>query len=153
MSSNHSRSEYMPSEYRIGEEKLESVLGPLEAHVMETIWEMRRPVSVREVYEKLRRERKIAYTTVMSTMDALFKKGLLDRKITRGRGGLLYVYWPRLSKEEVERSVVKHVIDSLLRNFGNSVTSYLIEVATSDKEKIKAFRKLFESIEKEKKDK
>ena len=149
MSSNNSRSDYMPSEYRISEEKLESVLGPLEAHVMETIWEMKKPVSVRAVYEKLRRERKIAYTTVMSTMDTLFKKGLLNRKITKGKGGLLYVYWPKLSKEEVERSIVKHVIDSLFRNFGNSVTSYLMEIAASDKEKIKAFKKLFESIERE----
>jgi len=149
MSSNNSRSDYMPSEYRISEEKLESVLGPLEAHVMETIWEMKKPVSVRAVYEKLRKKRKIAYTTVMSTMDTLFKKGLLNRKITKGKGGLLYVYWPKFSKEEVERSIVKHVIDSLFRNFGNSVTSYLMEIAASDKEKIKAFKKLFESIERE----
>ena len=149
MSSNNLRPDYMPSEYRISEEKLESVLGPLEAHVMETIWEMKKPVSVRAVYEKLRKKRKIAYTTVMSTMDTLFKKGLLNRKITKGKGGLLYVYWPKLSKEEVERSIVKHVIDSLFRNFGNSVTSYLMEIATSDKEKIKAFKKLFESIERE----
>ena len=149
MSSNNSRSDYMPSEYHISEEKLESVLGPLEAHVMETIWEMKKPVSVRAVYEKLRKKRKIAYTTVMSTMDTLFKKGLLNRKITKGKGGLLYVYWPKFSKEEVERSIVKHVIDSLFRNFGNSVTSYLMEIATSDKEKIKAFKKLFESIERE----
>ncbi|MCD6443496.1 BlaI/MecI/CopY family transcriptional regulator [Candidatus Bathyarchaeota archaeon] len=116
---------------------------------MEIVWEMKAPVSVRMVYEKLRKERKIAYTTVMSTMNTLFEKGLLDRKIVRGRGGLLYVYWPKLSKEEVERSVVKQVIDSLMRNFGNSVTSYLVEITASDKEKLKVFKKLFESLERE----
>jgi len=139
----------MPSDYRISGRKLETILGPLEARVMEIVWEMKTPVSVRMVYEKLRKERKIAYTTVMSTMNTLFEKGLLDRKIVRGRGGLLYVYWPKLSKEEVERSVVKQVIDSLMRNFGNSVTSYLVEITASDKEKLKVFKKLFESLERE----
>jgi len=139
----------MPSDYRISGRKLETILGPLEARVMEIVWEMKTPVSVRMVYEKLRKERKIAYTTVMSTMNTLFEKGLLDRKIARGRGGLLYVYWPKLSKEEVERSVVKQVIDSLMRNFGNSVTSYLVEITASDKEKLKVFKKLFESLERE----
>ncbi|RLI28591.1 BlaI/MecI/CopY family transcriptional regulator [Candidatus Bathyarchaeota archaeon] len=149
MFSSNSTADYMPSDYRISGRKLETILGPLEARVMEIVWEMKTPVSVRMVYEKLRKERKIAYTTVMSTMNTLFEKGLLDRKIVRGRGGLLYVYWPKLSKEEVERSVVKQVIDSLMRNFGNSVTSYLVEITASDKEKLKVFKKLFESLERE----
>jgi len=80
----------------------------------------------------------------MSTMNTLFEKGLLDRKITKGRGGLLYVYWPKRTRQEVERSAVKRVIDSLIRNFGDSVTSYLAEMASSDDEKIEPFRKLFE---------
>jgi len=149
MFSNNSEADYVPSDYRISGEKLETILGPLEARVMEIIWEMKTPVSVRAVYEKLRKERKIAYTTVMSTMNTLFEKGLLDRKITKGRGGLLYVYWPKLSKEEIERSVVKQVINSLMRNFSNSVTSYLMEITASDKEKLKALKKFFESLERE----
>ena len=142
--------DYMPSDYHIDGNRWEAILGPLEAEVMETIWGIKTPVRVRGVYEKLREERKIAYTTVMSTMNTLFEKGLLDRKIAKGRGGLLYVYWPRLSKEEIGRSVVKHVINSLVKNFGNSVTSYLMEITGSDEEKLKAFMKLFESLEREK---
>jgi len=137
--------EYMPFDYHVGGDRLETILGPLEAEVMNTIWGMKTPVRVREVYEEIKKERKIAYTTVMSTMNTLFEKDLLDRKITKGRGGLLYVYWPKLSKKEIQRSVVKHVIDSLVKNFGNSVTSYLVEITASDEEKLKAFKKLFES--------
>lgn len=124
---------------------MEAIFGTLEAKVMSKIWEMRTPVRVREVYEKLKKEKKIAYTTVMSTMNTLYEKGLLDRKITKGRGGLLYVYWPKRSRQEIERSTVKQVIDSLIRNFGDSVTAYMVEMATSDDERITAFRKLFES--------
>lgn len=137
--------DYVPSHYNADSKHLEAIFGTLEAKVMKKIWEMRTPVRVREVYEKLKREKKIAYTTVMSTMNTLFEKGLLDRKVTRGRGGLLYVYWPKCTRQEIERSTVKQVIDSLIRNFGDSVTSYLYEIATSDDENIKAFRKLFES--------
>ena len=146
-----SEGDYLPSDYRADGKHLEAIFGTLEARTMNAIWGMRTPVRVREVYERLKRERKIAYTTVMSTMNTLYEKGLLDRKITKGRGGLLYVYWPKLSRQEIERSTVKKVIDSLIRNFGDSVSAYLVEMAASDDERIIAFRKLFESrLEKEK---
>jgi predicted transcriptional regulator len=139
-----SEDEYTPSDYRADGEHLETILGTLEAKVMNTIWGMQTPVRVRDVYERLKKEKKIAYTTVMSTMNTLFEKGLLDRKITKGRGGLLYVYWPKRTRQEIERLAVKKVIDSLIRNFGNSVTSYLAEMTASDDEKIEPLRKLFE---------
>jgi len=134
--------DYAPSDYRADGEQLEAILGSLEAKVMGTVWGMRAPVRVREVYEKLKREKKIAYTTVMSTMNTLFEKGLLDRKITKGRGGLLYVYWPKRTRQEVERSTVKQVIDSLIRNFGDSVTAYLVEMTASEGDKAKPFRRI-----------
>ncbi|MGQ9515026.1 MAG: BlaI/MecI/CopY family transcriptional regulator [Thermoproteota archaeon] len=137
--------DYLLSEYRADGKHLETIFGTLEAKVMNTIWSLRTPVRVRDVYERLKKEKRIAYTTVMSTMNTLFEKGFLDRKITKGRGGLLYVYWPKKTRQEVERSAVKRVIDSLIRNFGDSVTSYLVEIATSDEDKIETFRKLFES--------
>lgn len=139
-----SNEEYIPAEYQLEGKHFEAVLGPLETRVMQTIWQMKTPVRVREVYEKLRNERKIAYTTVMTTMNTLFEKGLLDRKVGKGRGGLLYLYWPKHRKEDIEKSVVKHVIKSLMENFGDSVTAYLMEFATSDDEKMKTFKKLFE---------
>ena len=70
---------------------LEVILGPLEADVLNVIYEIGKPIKVREVYEKMKEGRKIAYTTVMSTMNTLHEKGILDRKVTEGKGGLLYV--------------------------------------------------------------
>ena len=52
------------------------MLGPLEIRVMEVLWTAGQS-SVRDVVEKL--ERKLAYTTVMTTLDRLFKKGMLDQ--------------------------------------------------------------------------
>jgi predicted transcriptional regulator len=59
-------------------------LGELEEAVMTRVWRWNRPVTVREVLEDLQHSRSIAYTTVMTVMDNLRRKGWLRRK-TEGR--------------------------------------------------------------------
>jgi predicted transcriptional regulator len=71
-------------------------LGQLEAVVMQRLWSSDRPVAVREVLEDLRHDRTIAYTTVMTVMDNLHRKGLLTRE-TDGRA---YRYQPARSREQ-----------------------------------------------------
>lgn len=56
-------------------------LGELEAVIMDRLWSWARPVTVREVLEDLQRSRTIAYTTVMTVMDNLYKKGILAREL------------------------------------------------------------------------
>ncbi|MGV9317081.1 BlaI/MecI/CopY family transcriptional regulator, partial [Streptomyces sp. NPDC003691] len=56
-------------------------LGDLEDAVMTRVWRLDRPVTVREVMLELRRERSIAYTTVMTVMDKVHRKGLLRREL------------------------------------------------------------------------
>nr|WP_307846348.1 BlaI/MecI/CopY family transcriptional regulator [Actinospica durhamensis] len=69
--------------------------GELESVVMERIWRLGRPVVVRDVYEDLKAERAIAYTTVMTVMDKLHSKGWLRRE-SRGRA---YEYEAVAAKE------------------------------------------------------
>jgi predicted transcriptional regulator len=133
-----SNDDYAPSGYRPDAKDLEAILGPLEADVLSAVYQIGKPVRVREIYEKMKGERKIAYTTVMSTMNTLYEKAILDRKVTEGRGGLLYVYWPKMSRSEIERSAVKHIMDSLVKNFGEAVTSYLVEMKTKEPNEKKA---------------
>jgi predicted transcriptional regulator len=72
------------------------VLGPLELQVMGVVWSHGES-SVRDVVEKL--DSRLAYTTVMTTLDRLFKKGLLERrKLDRA-----FVYTASLSSQEWER--------------------------------------------------
>jgi predicted transcriptional regulator len=116
------------SQYNIEGKALEAFLGPLEANIMEAIWASKKtPITVREIHAALNKTKKIAYTTVMSTMDRLFDKSLLERKIEKGRGGLYYVYWPKLEKRNFQKSAVREVLASLIGNFGEAVTSCLIE--------------------------
>ena len=72
------------------------MLGPLEIQVMEVVW-AGDECSVRDVVEKL--ESKLAYTTVMTTLDRLYKKGLLDRR----KSERAFLYSPRLSSQDWER--------------------------------------------------
>lgn len=71
-------------------------LGELEKLVMDRMWSWDHPVAVREVLEDLQRERTLAYTTVMTVMDNLHRKGVL----TRQKDGRAYRYRPTQSREQ-----------------------------------------------------
>jgi predicted transcriptional regulator len=125
------------SQYNIEGKELEAFLGPLEASVMEAVWTCKRkPMTVREIHEVLKKDKKLAYTTIMSTMNRLHEKGILDRRIEKGKGGLYYVYWPVLEEKNFKESAIREVIKSLVSNFGGLATNALIEETTSkNKEK------------------
>lgn len=82
-------------------------LGKLEREIMDEVWN-RKEVSVR-VVETAFGER-IAYTTIMTTLDRLYKKGLLKRR----KESRAFLYSPRYSPEELERGVTEDVISTLL---------------------------------------
>ena len=73
-----------------------SMMGHLESDVMEILW-ARGESSVHDVVDQLARP--LAYTTVMTTLDRLYKKGLLARR----KADRAFVYMPRQSRAEWER--------------------------------------------------
>jgi predicted transcriptional regulator len=80
--------------------------GDLEAVIMELVWEHGRSVTVRDLFDELRQERPIAYTTVMSTMDNLHRKGWLDRV----KDGKAYRYTPTASREEYSARLMREAL-------------------------------------------
>jgi predicted transcriptional regulator len=68
--------------------------GELEAVIMDRLWEWGRPVLVREMVDDLRRDRPLAYTTVMTVMENLHRKGWLRRE----REGRAWRYEPTSSR-------------------------------------------------------
>ena len=136
------------SQYNVEGKQLEAFLGPLESSILEIIWcSKKRPITVREVLEVLKKKKPIAYTTVMNTMDRLYEKGLLDRQIEKksNKGMYLhYVYWPKLEEQNFKEAAVRQVLDSLIDNFDEMVTSCLIEKAA----KADKLRVLKEKIDK-----
>ena len=108
--------------------------GELEADIMDRIWN-RGPaaVTVREVFDELVEERRIAYTTVMSTMDNLHTKGWLERD----RDGRAYRYWPRLNREQHTAQLMREALDGGGRS--DLVLSYFIEqIDPQDSDRLRA---------------
>ena len=87
------------------------MLTPLELDIMKAVWRSR-PITVRDVQESIRPERKLAYTTVMTIMDRLYHKGFLSRTL-RSR---THYYEPAIDYTDVRDEAV----DSLIRNFFGS---------------------------------
>jgi predicted transcriptional regulator len=82
-------------------------LGTLERKVMEVVWRSAGDLSVREVHEQLRQS--VAYTTVMTTLDRLFKKGLLSR----AKDGKAYRYSSAVARHELTVQLVSNLVDDI----------------------------------------
>ncbi len=82
------------------------VFGDLETLVMDRLWAAGGSGTVREVLETLQRDRAIAYTTVLSTMDNLHRKGHL----TREREGKAYRYRTALTHAEHTAGLMRHAL-------------------------------------------
>jgi predicted transcriptional regulator len=80
--------------------------GDLEAVIMHRVWEQDGPVTVRDLFDELRQERAIAYTTVMSTMDNLHRKGWL----ARAKDGKAYRYTATASREEYSARLMQEAL-------------------------------------------
>lgn len=110
---------------------LKKVLGELEADIMEICWQCEK-ATVRDVYEKLRTQREIAYTTVMTIMSRLSEKKLL----TKEAQGNAYIYATALSKLEFTKQVVGEVLDGLLADFAEPAISHFVDrMSNSEDEK------------------
>ena len=83
------------------------ILGPLEVEVMEIVWASG-ATNVREVSRRMRRE--LAYTTVMTTLDRLYKKGLLERETSERA----FVYSPRVSRQDWDRQRAGEMMSGFL---------------------------------------
>jgi len=85
---------------------LEWCFGPLEVEVLEALWKRPGGASVRALRDDFPGS---AYTTLMTTLDRLYKKGALDRD----RAGRAYVYHPRCGRSELESRLAREAFDLL----------------------------------------
>ena len=98
-------------------------LGDLEAAVIGSVVRIGK-ASARQVAADLEPSRGLAYTTISTTLDRLFRKGLLARDEAIGRGGSRYIYRVH-SEDKIKGRVVKGFVDRLIVAFGPSVISTL----------------------------
>lgn len=107
-----------------GRDPLRTALGRLEREVMDVIW-TGDALTVRDVQTRL--SRTVAYTTVMTTLDRLFKKGFVQRS----RAGRAFVYRAAGTRADVEAAVASGLLSGLLaQNSGaaGALLSNLVDV-------------------------
>jgi predicted transcriptional regulator len=116
--------------FKSSREIFEGSLGVLEREVMNVVW-AEGEISVREACARLGSS--VAYTTVMTTMDRLFKKRLLVRR----KVGQAFLYRAVATRDELEDAVASELVTSLLRRHGDEplpVLSSLVD-AVSDRDR------------------
>jgi BlaI family transcriptional regulator, penicillinase repressor len=117
-------------------------LTPQELAIMKVIWS-REKATVREVYETLREERPIAYTTVMTMMNILedkkyLKKSRLDRA---------FVYKPTRSRQQVVGQMVRDFVDRVFDGAAGGLLVHLAKDNTLSNHERDDIRRIIEEME------
>lgn len=121
---------------------LAAALGRLERQVMDIVWQ-HESVSVKHVHAEI--PRRVAYTTVMTTMDRLFKKGMLDRQ----RDGRAFRYRAAYTRSEMERVIAAGLLRALL-DAGGAARPMLSNLVDAIGEKDKTLLDELEQLVREK---
>lgn len=111
---------------------LNSILGELEFEIMKIIWNMEK-ASVREVLLRLKKKRKIAYTTIMTVMSRLYDKGILKRELNDS-GAYIYVPKHQDEKEFLAYSSQK-AVQNIINEYGELAVSQFVDVIESSSSK------------------
>ena len=94
--------------------------GPLELKCLQAIWRLGE-ANVKDVRDIVTKDRKLAYTTVMTTLDRLEKKGTLKRK----KSGKAFVYSAAMTESELRKLAVQHLVDEYFEGSRESLLGYL----------------------------
>lgn len=108
--------------FKINESGLNRFFGPLEAKIMDILWndvEM----TIKDVQQVLDREKMTNFNTVMTVMNRLVEKGILEKR-AEGRSSL---YKPVQSREEFLSEQSKEMTTELMDEFGNVVVSHMLD--------------------------
>jgi predicted transcriptional regulator len=114
-----------------------ATLTPQELEIMKVVWQ-KGQATVRDVYETLLERRKIAYTTVMTMMRVLEKKGYVKTR----REGRAYLYRPAHPQRQVVRSMVREFVDRVFNGSAQPLLVHLVEDRRLSKEELDELERL-----------
>ena len=99
---------------------------PLPTHqefvILKIVWELK-TATVRNIYEAIREERRIAYTTVMTMMKIMEGKGQLQKS----QAGRAYVYKATHTRERVIKEMVEEFVDRVFNGTPEALLAHLID--------------------------
>lgn len=127
--------------FKVGRKGLGHVLGDLEKGIMTILW-VRGEATGREVLDEIRSSREIAFTTVLTVIERLVKKGL----VVKTRGENAYIYRPRYTRDEFTRQVSQEVLKGVLEISTSSAVASLVDLlADTDPEELERLSRLIEA--------
>jgi predicted transcriptional regulator len=129
--------------FKSSQQMFENSLGSLEREVLSLVWE-RGETSVRDACDRFGPS--VAYTTVMTTMDRLYKKGLLGRR----KVGRAFVYHATATRHELEGALAVELVQSLLRRNVNEPLPILSSLVDAVSERDRALLDDLERLIREK---
>jgi predicted transcriptional regulator len=106
--------------------------GELEAVIMDVLWHRAEPATVRQVHDQLAGNRPLAYTTVLTVLDNLHRKGFLHRQMS----GRRWMYRPAAGRDEH----IARVMREALRGAGDPATALAQFVAGLTPQQSQALR-------------
>lgn len=118
-------------------------LTPQELAIMKVVWRLER-ATVRDVYEAMRAERTIAYTTVMTMMRILEEKGYLKKAPTDERA---FVYAPAKPRQQVVGAMVRDFVDRVFDGAPGALLLHLAKDNTLTPKQRRVIEKLIHDIE------
>ncbi|MEK4069741.1 BlaI/MecI/CopY family transcriptional regulator [Peribacillus sp. FSL R5-0717] len=125
---------------------LNRFFGPLEANIMEYLWD-KDEQSIKAVQQSLELEKPINFNTVMTVMNRLVEKGILEKR-SEGR---LSLFRPVQSKEEFFEEQSKKLTENLLDEFGGAVISHMLDaMKDADQGLIEKLEQKIQSLKKDK---
>ena len=107
----------------------------LELEVMKAVWELER-ATVNDVLDCI--DRKIAYTTIATTMKSLEKKGFLSHQVE----GRTFVYQPLVKKTEITHTMLTDLLERLFDNSAEKLVNTLLEVRQTSSDELNRLQQL-----------
>jgi predicted transcriptional regulator len=110
------------NKFKLNEEGLKRFFGPLEARIMEIMWNHEQ-LTIKEVQQLLSHSEEVNFNTVMTVMNRLVEKGLLEKK----QSVRSYKYQAQQSKEDFLHQQTKGLTNQLLQEFPELIVSHMVE--------------------------
>ncbi len=123
------------------DDHLERFFGALEIRVLEALWAREDAQTVRDLQPAFGG---VAYTTLMTTLDRLHRKGVLDRE----KNGRAFLYRPRSTREELLSGLAGEALEAVFGQRASElkpILSFFVEtVSREDRESLAALERLVE---------
>jgi len=114
----------LTSIFRLNRSGMGRIFGDLEKSIMEILWEHNKGITGREIFDIMKNKKGVAFTTVLTVLERLSKKGLIKRT----KKDRLFIYRPAISRDEFIRKISEEVVQGLMDISATHAASSFVDV-------------------------